>query len=60
MGRKTITQNRRPQTQKDKERTRAIQELRRSSAAEPVMNRARYSRNDFRRSVQSGSFGWDD
>lgn len=60
MGRKSATQNRRPQTQKDREKARAIQELRRSSAAEPMLNRARYSRNDFRRSVQAGSFGWDD
>lgn len=37
---------------------RAMQELRRSSAAEPVRNRAKYNRNDFRRRAQAGK--WED
>lgn len=53
MGRKT---NSRPQNQKDRAKTRAIQELRRSNAAEPIRNRARYDRNDFRRASQSGAW----
>lgn len=37
---------------------RAMQELRRSSAAEPVRNRSKYNRNDFRRRAQAGK--WED
>lgn len=57
MGRKSATQNRRPQTPKDREKARAIQELRRSSASEPHINKARYSRIENRRAIRAG---WDD
>lgn len=36
----------------------AMQELRRSSAAEPVRNRKKYNRNDGRRMAQAGK--WDE
>lgn len=52
MGKRTVV---RPQAQKDREVQR-VQELRRSSAAEPVRNRKRYSRNDFRRDAQRGIY----
>lgn len=38
------------------EMARAMQGLRRSSAAEPHRNRARYSRNDYRRNKQKGTW----
>lgn len=37
---------------------RAMQELRRSSAAEPVRNKAKYRRADFRNQMQRGR--WED
>lgn len=53
MGRKTAT-NRRPQTQKDRAMARAIQELRRSSAAGPIPSKAKYNRAIARNASQRG------
>jgi hypothetical protein len=54
-----MSKNTRPQTQKDRNlgRVRSVQELRRSSAADPIPSGARYDRNDFRNLAQRGL--WD-
>jgi hypothetical protein len=48
----------RPQTQKDANLSRVhrVQELRRSSASEPVPSRARYNRNAHRKNAQRGNW----
>lgn len=52
--------NRRPQTQKDRAMARVmrVQDMRRSSMAEPHRDRSRYSRADFRNMAQRGN--WED
>ena len=50
------TGNLRAQAQKDRSlsRVRAVQELRRSNAAEPIPSGRKYDRNAFRRNSQRG------
>lgn len=56
MGRKNVS---RPQALKDRsmDRVRMVQDLRRSSASEPVPSGRTYARNDYKRAVQRR--GWD-
>ena len=57
MGRKNVS---RPQTQKDRsmQRVHYVQDLRRSSASEPIPSGRRYDRAKVRNAVQRN--GWED